>query len=82
LINFSHDAAYVKELITLNVSVRVFDYLKENVKMDMKAPEKTKADFIEDDNAYVVRDAAGADITHSIELLIMLLSNVTINEEG
>lgn len=50
--------------------------------MDMQSEEKTKADFIEEDNAYVIRDAGGNDISHAIELLLMLLSNVTINEEG
>ncbi len=56
--------------------------MKTNVKMDMQAPEKTKADFIEQDNAYVIRDAVGNDISHSIELLLMMLSNITINDEG
>lgn len=31
LINFSTDADYVKELIKLNVAVRIFDFLKEHV---------------------------------------------------
>jgi hypothetical protein len=33
----------VKEMIKLNVGVRVFDFLKENVKIGMKAMEKTSA---------------------------------------
>lgn len=60
----------------------MFDYLKENVKMDMKAPGKTRADFIEEDNVYLIKDAGGNDISHSIELLVMLLSNVSITEDG
>jgi len=58
LINFSADEHYIKELISLNISTRVFDFLKLNVKMDMKSPEITSAHFLEDDNAYVIRDSA------------------------
>ena len=82
MINFSADEHFIKELITLNVSTRVFDFLKANVKMDMKSPDKTSAHFLEDDNAYVIRDSANQDITAAIEYLLMLLSNVTISEEG
>ncbi|CDW79364.1 duf383 domain containing protein [Stylonychia lemnae] len=82
LINFSADKDYVKELISLNVSTRVFDFLKTNVKMDMKSPEQTSAHFLEDDNAYVIRDSSNQDISQAIEQLLMMLSNVTINEEG
>ena len=69
----------MKHLIDLNVGVRVFDFLKENVKMDMKASEKTGAYFNELDNAYLIRDNSQND---SIEFLLMLLSNVTIKEVG
>jgi len=32
-------------MIKLNIAGRLFDFLKENVKMDMKAAEKTHAEF-------------------------------------
>ena len=66
----------------MNVGIRVFDFLKENVKMDMKAEERTSAQFNEDDNAYLIRDASNEEVPTAIEYLIMLLSNITINEEG
>lgn len=37
LINFSVDTEYQRELVNLNVAGRVFDFIKENVKMNMKA---------------------------------------------
>eukprot|EP00347_Sterkiella_histriomuscorum_P020667 403336931 len=82
LINFSHDNYYKKDLIKLNVAGRVFDFLKENVKMDMKADEKTSAQFLENDNAYIIRDATDNEVPTAIEYLIMLLSNITVNEVG
>lgn len=48
----------------------------------MKTPEQTSASFMEEDNAYVIRDASGSDISHAIELMLMLLSNITITDEG
>ena len=47
----------MKELIKLNVGTRVFDFLKDNVKMDMKSRETTNALYLDDDNAYVVKDS-------------------------
>ena len=37
LINFSVDTEYQRELVNLNVAGRVFDFINENVKMNMKA---------------------------------------------
>jgi len=37
LINFSVDTEYQRELVNLNVAGRVFDFIKDNVKMNMKA---------------------------------------------
>ncbi len=37
LINFSVDNEFQIQLVNLNVAGRIFDFLKENVKMDMKA---------------------------------------------
>lgn len=50
--------------------------------MDMKAEERTSAQFNEDDNAYLIRDVSREEVPTAIEYLIMLLSNITINEEG
>lgn len=51
----------------MNVSVRVFDFLKENVKMDMKSPETTTAKYLDDDNAYVIKDSSDQDVTAALE---------------
>ena len=48
----------------------------------MKADEKTSAQFLENDNAYIIRDATDNEVPTAIEYLIMLLSNITINEVG
>ena len=45
-----------KELVQLNVSGRIYDFLKENVQMDMKkADETTKAAFNQDEKVYEVK---------------------------
>jgi hypothetical protein len=56
LINFSVDLESQKELVQLNVSGRIYDFLKENVQMDMKkADETTKAAFNQDEKVYEVK---------------------------
>jgi hypothetical protein len=83
LINFSTDEVYLKDLIKLNVGGRVFDFLKEHVQMNMKGAEGHAA-FNEEEKVYEIRQLAGAknNATTTIEYLFMLLTNVTVNEEG
>lgn len=88
LINFSTDPDYQKDLIKLNVGGRIFDFLKDHVQMNMKAVEDSgHAAFIEDKKIYEIRaltlaknDSQG--VYDSIELCLMLLTNVTVSEEG
>lgn len=79
LINFSQDTEYIKDLINLNVASRVLDFLKENVTMNMKNPESTKAHLSEEEQAYVIKKDFSDNY---IEFFIMLLTNVTTIEEG
>ena len=57
LINFSVDTEYQRELVNLNVAGRVFDFLKDNVKMDMKSlTNQESVAFNEDDKVYEIRN--------------------------
>ena len=49
--------------------------------MDMKSPEKNRAQFLDDDNAYIIKGAT-KELEHAIECQIMFLSNISIYEEG
>lgn len=74
-------------MISLNVGGRVFDFLKEHVQMNMKPVENSHAAFNEDEKIYEIRQLALAKndsqaVFDTIELLSMLLSNVTVSEEG
>jgi hypothetical protein len=87
LINLSVDQEYVNDMITLNVAGRVFDFLKEQVQMNMKPVENSHAAFNEDEKIYEIRQLALAKndsqaVFDTIELLSMLLCNVTVSEEG
>jgi hypothetical protein len=55
LINFSHDEIFAKQMIKFNVAIRVLDFLKDNVKIDMKVPDKTSANFIAWDKVYEIK---------------------------
>lgn len=79
LINFSQDKEQIKELVKLNVAGRVLDFLKENVSMNMKNTESTKATLSESEQAYVISKEFSDNY---IEFFIMLLCNVTTTEEG
>ena len=63
----------------LNVAGRVLDFLKENVSMNMKNTESTKATMSPYDSAYIVSKEFSDNY---IEFFIMLLCNVTSNVEG
>lgn len=81
------DQEFVDEMISLNVGGRVFDFLKEHVQMNMKPVENSHAAFNEDEKIYEIRQLALAKndsqaVFDTIELLSMLLSNVTVSEEG
>ena len=52
LINFSQDEDSVKEMIKLNCANRVFDFLKQNVKADMQAPQENSAEYNKEDNVF------------------------------
>jgi len=58
LINFSVDTEYQRDLVKLNVAGRVFDFLKENVKMNMKSqqPNEAPVAFNEQDKVYEIRN--------------------------
>lgn len=43
MINFSVDTEFQRDLVKLNVAGRVFDFLKDNVKMNMKSPQQNEA---------------------------------------
>jgi hypothetical protein len=42
-------------MIKFNVAIRVLDFLKDNVKIDMKVPDKTSANFIAWDKVYEIK---------------------------
>ena len=58
MINFSVDTEYQRELVKLNVAGRVFDFLKENVKMNMKSqkPSESPVAFNEEEKVYEIRN--------------------------
>ena len=72
----------------MNVGGRIFDFLKEHVQMNMKGAEDgSHAAFNEDELVYEIRAKALAKndsqaVYDAIELCIMLLTNVTVSEEG
>lgn len=68
-------------MVEFNVAVRVIDFLKENVKPDMSAPPKTHAEMNKEDKVYEIKGLS-IKTCHSIEYLIMLLSNITSIDEG
>lgn len=83
LINFSVDPFYQIVLVHLNVAGRIFDFLKENVKMDMKANVSTHVAYDDKEQVYEIRNKTKkADAYEDIELCLMLLTNVSISEEG
>jgi hypothetical protein len=47
----------------------------------MKSPSKNSAEYVHDDNIYEVRSIP-SDATNAIEYTIMVLSNISILEEG
>jgi len=73
--------------VSLNVGGRVFDFLRENVTMNMKTDQSTHAAFNEDEKIYEIRNRVkktgeGMSGYEDIELCIMVLTNVTVSEEG
>lgn len=87
LINFSVDPNYQRELISLNVGGRVFDFLKEHVQMNMKIEDTSHAAYNEEDKVYEIRQLAlkkndSLAVYDSIELCCMLLCNITVGEDG
>lgn len=86
LINFSVDTEYQIQLVSLNVGGRIFDFLRENVKMDMKAEVQTHIAYDDKERVYEIRNKLKKGDSQAayedIELCLMLLTNVTISEDG
>lgn len=63
---------------------RIFDFLKDNVKMDMKADVQTHIAYDDKERVYEIRNKLKKGDSQAayedIELCLMLLTNVTISE--
>ena len=53
-------------MIKLNCAGRAFEFLKHVVKPDLKAPDQTNAQFVEEDNTFVIK--AAPEIVDAIQL--------------
>jgi hypothetical protein len=66
------------------VAGRIFDFLKDNVKMDMKADVQTHIAYDDKERVYEIRNKLKKGDSQAayedIELCLMLLTNVTISE--
>ena len=73
-------------MVEFNVAVRILDFLKDNVKADLKTPSQSSASFNQNDQVYEVqqqeKSALDDDMASIIELSLMLLSNLSVKEVG
>ena len=65
-------------MVQFNIAVRILDFLKDNVKANIKNPDRSQASFNSDEQIYEVKGDLDNDMASIIELSLMLLSNVSV----